>query len=206
LDVTIDVTASGKPSGLLVTGFEPSLDSSVGVAFGVTHVRDETVSEHQVSEYQIDLGADSILPGATGGTLTLPTAFTRLTLESSAALNVATLQLTPSNTTATYECTKDTRGKDSRREDPLSFEGEAKDVVAKDACAKTVATAVMNQLIDGIEEAGLDVPDAFVFSRIDRTNSGYTMVVNGASVPTVVGAGCTIQSIDTSQAVKSVGE
>jgi len=200
LDVGIDVTVAGKPSGIILTGFEPSLDASSAVGFGVSHVRDTTVAGHAVSEYKIDFGADSILPGATGGTLTIPTAYTHLQLESSAALNVATLTLTP-NATATFKCKKDTRKPDPGPvEDPLTFEGAAKDTVAHDACAKSVAREVMDQLVGVIEDDGLDVPDTFTFSKIDKTADGYETVVNGVKVSATVGAGCRVEKVDTSGA------
>src|SRR5262249_30254899 len=133
LDLTVDVTPAGAPSGKIVTALEPTLHASAAVGFGVSHARDTTTSGHRVSEYKISFGADAILPGASGGTLTLPTAYTQLALESSAALNVATLQLTPSNATATYKCKKDTRKASSGppQEPGPRFEGAAKAVVAK---------------------------------------------------------------------------
>jgi hypothetical protein len=202
LDVTVDVTPAGKPSGNLATAFEASLSASSAIGFGVSHVRETTASGHQVSEYKIGAGADSILHGASGGTLTLPTAFTHLALEDSAALNVATLVLTPSNTTVTYKCKQDTRKADSGpAPDPLVFEGAAKDVVARDSCAKSVASAVMTELIDEISDHGLDLPDTFVFTKIDRTDVGFKAEVNGRPVPVVVGPGCNIKSIDTAAAV-----
>src|SRR5262249_49132238 len=113
IDITADETGAGVPTGALVVGFEASLHASTAVGFAVPHVRDTTVSGHSLSEYKIDFGTDAILHGATGGTLTIPTVFTRFALESSAALNVATLKLTPSNATATYKCKKDSRKTDN---------------------------------------------------------------------------------------------
>ncbi len=158
-----------------------------------------------MSEYKIDSGADGILPGATGGTLTVPTALTHLALEGSAALNVATLQLTPGNATVTYKCKKDPRKQINPAPDFLHFDGAAKDVVAKDKCAKDVAAAALDQMINVIEDKGLDVPDTFTFTSIERTDTGYKMVVDGAKVTAVVGAGCSIKSIDASAAV-SLGD
>jgi hypothetical protein len=203
LDVTIDITSTGVPSGNLVTGFEPSLHATAGVGFGVSHVRDTTVSGHRVSEYKIDFGADSILPGASGGTLTLPTAYTHLALEGSAALDVATLVFAPSGATVTYKCKKDTRPVDSGPvSDPgPTFEGAAKAVVAKDSCAKAVAKAVMDKIVEALEDEGVDLPDDFVFTSIDRTSNGYKTVVNGATVPVTVGAACSIGRIDASAAL-----
>jgi hypothetical protein len=205
LDVTIDVAPTGVPSGILGTGFEASLHASFAVGFGVSHVRDTTASGQAVSEYKIDFGADSILKGATGGTLTIPTAYTKMKLENSPALNVATLKLTPSNTTVTYKCKQDKRKSPAGPvADPGPvFQGSAKDVVAKDPCAKTVAQAVMDNLIDGLENAGVDIPDSFVFTKIDKTDSGFKTVVNGRTVSVVVAAGCNIKSIDNTDAVPS---
>jgi hypothetical protein len=206
IDITADETAAGVPTGALVTGFEASLHASFALGFGTSHVRDTTASGHSVSEYKIDFGADGMLQGATGGTLTIPTVFTRFALESSAALNVATLTLTPSNATVTYKCKKDTRKTDNgSAPDPLVFEGAAKDVVAKDSCAKDVAADVMDALVEAIEDHGVDVPDSFVFTKIDKTSDGFKMVVNGVTVPVVVGSGCSVKKIDTS-AAGSLGE
>jgi hypothetical protein len=205
LDIGIDETVAGKPTGELVTGFRP-LTASSGVGFGVSHVRDTTISGHQVSEYKFDFGEGSIIPGATGGTLTLPTAYLRLQLETSAALNVATLTFTPSNATATYECKQDKRKIDNGPPpDPIVFEGDAKSVVAKDPCAKDVADAVLDKLVEEIEDRGLDVPDTFIFTRIVRTDTGYTTEVNGATVSVEVSSGCSIKNIDTSGAGR-IGE
>jgi hypothetical protein len=133
--------------------------------------------------------------------LTIPTAYTHLELEGSAALNVATLIFTPSSATAAYECKEDTRRSNpGPAPDPLVFEGAAKTVAAKDSCAKDVARAVMDQIVQALEDQGVDVPDSFVFTRIDKTATGYKTVVNGVTVPAVVGSGCTIKSIDTSAA------
>jgi hypothetical protein len=208
LDVTIDIASTGKPSGNLVTGFEPSLHATAGVGFGVSHVRDTTVGGQQVSEYKIDFGADSILPGATGGTLTIPTVYTHLSLAGSAALDVATLRFTPSNATATYKCKKDTRRPDPGPvTDPgPTYQGSAKTVVANDPCAKKVAEAVMDKVIEGLEDEGVDIPDDFTFTKIDRTASGYATVVNESKVPVVVAAGCKIVSMDVSAATGSNGE
>ena len=201
LDIAIDTTVAGKPTGNLVTGFDRSLTASSGIGFGVSHVRDTTESGHQVSEYKFDFGEEQIVPGSTGGTLTLPTAYLNLQLESSAALNVVTLAFTPSNATATYKCKQDKRKIDNGPPpDPLVFEGDAKDVVAKDSCAKDAAKAVMDALVQAIADRGLDIPDTFTFTKIDRTDTGFKMVVNGATVPVVVGSGCSIKSIDTSAA------
>jgi hypothetical protein len=201
LDITADQASTGAPTGMLITGFESSLQAKTALGFGVSHVRDTTVSGHAVSEYKIDFGADGMVPGSTGGTLTIPTAYAKFALESSAALNVATLKLTPSNATVTYKCKKDTRKSDpGPPSDPLVFQGAAKDVVAKDSCAKDVASAVMDKLIEAIEDKGIDVPDTFTFTSIDRTATGFTMVVNGAKVPVVMNDGCSIKSIDTSAA------
>jgi hypothetical protein len=69
IDIGIDTTVAGVPTGNLITGFDATLNASTGVGFGVSHVRDTTASGHSVSEYKIDFGADSILQGATGGTV-----------------------------------------------------------------------------------------------------------------------------------------
>ena len=205
LDIEPDATAAGVPTGMLVTGFFATLQASSGLGFGVSHVRDKTVSGHSVSEYKLDFGEDGIVPGSTGGTLTVPTAYTHFALESSAALNVATMTFTPSNATVTYKCKKGAKPNPGPAPDPLVFEGAAKDVVAKDHCAKDVASAVMDKLVEEIEDRGVDVPDTFTFTSIDKTDTGYKMVVNGAKVPVVVASGCTIKNIDTS-AAGSLGE
>jgi hypothetical protein len=107
-----------------------------------------------------------------------------------------------------YKCKKDPRRTDNG---PIAdtgpiFQGSAKDTAARDACAKSVATDVMNALIDGIEDRGLDVPDSFVFTRLDKTASGFTVVVNDATVPVTVGTGCSVKNLDISSVVGSVGE
>jgi hypothetical protein len=205
LDIEPDETVAGVPTGNLVTGFFPTLQATSGIGVGVSHVRDTTESGHSVSEYKFDFGEDGILPGSTGGTLMLPTAFVHFALETSAALNVITMKLTPSNATVTYKCKKGAKITPAPAPDPLVFEGAAKDVVAKDKCAKDVASAVMDKLVEVIEDHGVDVPDTFTFTSIDKTDTGYKMVVNGAKVPVVVAAGCNIKSIDTS-AAGSLGE
>jgi hypothetical protein len=206
LDISPDATAAGKPTGALVTGFDASLHATSGVGFGVSHVRDTTEDGHHVSEYKIDFGADSILPDETGGTLTVPTVFTQFEKESSAALNVVTLTLTPSNATATYKCKMQTRKIDNGpTPDPVVFQGAAKTTVGKDSCAKTVANATTDALVGAIEDDGVDVPDTFVFTKIDRTSTGYSMTVNGVDVSATVASGCKVKNVDTSAAA-SLGE
>jgi hypothetical protein len=206
LQVGMDLKANGEPTGEIVTGFEASLHATSALGFGAVHVRDSTSSGHAVSEYKITFGAEGIVQGSTGGTVTIPKAYTQLALESSKALNVATMTLTPSNDTVTYSCQKDTRKPDTTPDDtgPV-FQGAAKDTVAKDSCAKTVAGDMEDELIGAIEDAGVDIPDSFVFTSITKTDTGYKAIVNGATVTAVVAAGCKVKSVDTS-AARSLGE
>jgi hypothetical protein len=201
LDITADETVAGVPTQQLVTGFEASLHATSAVGFGVSHVRDTTVSGHQISEYKINFGADSIIPGATGGTLTVPTAMTKLALESSAELNVATLTLQPGDATVTFKCKKDPRKPQANpAPDFLQFTGAAKTVVAHDSCAKDVASKATDQIIGKLEDDGVDIPDTFTYTSIEHTSTGYDMVVNGEKISAVVGSGCAIKSMDTSAA------
>jgi hypothetical protein len=208
LDIDIDINTNGVPSGDLGTGFESSFEAQFSVGFGVSHVSDSVVGGHAVSQYKIGFGADSILKGSTGGTLTIPTAFTKQALDSTAAANVATLHLTPSNTTVTYKCKKDTRKSDNgpATDNGPVFQGSAKDAAAKDSCVKTVASAVMDDLISAIEDMGVDIPDSFVFTSVDKTSDGFKLVVNGATVNAVVGSGCKVKSDDAAKVAGSVGE
>jgi hypothetical protein len=201
LDLTVDLTSTGVPSGNLLAGLDRSLTATSGVGFITTDHHETSVAGHSVTEYGVmDAGPNVFVPGTTEAKLTIPTAYTQLKLESSAALNVATLEFLPSNEKVSFKCKEDKRPRDNG---PVAapapdFAGAAKTFVAHDACAKTAAQAVMDAFVNVLEDHGVDIPDGFTVTSITRTSSGYTMVMNETSLPVKVGAGCKVGSVDTS--------
>lgn len=201
LDLTIDLTSNGVPSGSVLAGLERSLTATSGVGLITEKPHETTVSGHGVTEYEVmDAGPNLFVPGTTKAKLTIPTAFTHLKLESSTALDVATLEFFPSKTKVTYKCKEDKRPRDNGPvADPApDFAGAAKTFVAHDACAKKAAQAVMDAFVGVLEDEGVDIPDGFTVTSIERTSAGYTMVMNETSFPVKVAAGCKVGSVDTS--------
>jgi hypothetical protein len=201
LDLTIDLTSNGVPSGDLLAGLDRSLTATSGIGLITENPHETSVSGHSVTQYNVmDAGADLFVPKTTHATLTIPTAFTHLALESTPALNVATLEFFPSSTKVTYRCREDKRPHDNG---PVAapapeFVGAAKTFAAHDACAKTAGQAVMDAFVNVLEDDGVDIPDGFTVTSIVRTSSGYTMVMNETSLSVKVGTGCNVGSVDTS--------